>query len=240
VLDILEVDDLDCRFTPQPWSFAVTRAADIDAYWAELTRTNPALYNGRVLLQHTSRFEQRDGRRVFVGEYLETDYKSYLTWRDFGYPENGVRNGFAMAALQSLDGAFLVGEMAAHTANPGRVYFPAGTPDPSDIRGDRVDLGSSVLRELSEETGLSAADADADAGWTLLIDAYRVACMKRLRAKLPAEALEQRIHDFLGRERQPELTRMHAIRSPADFEGLDMPDFMLAYLRRALAEVQAG
>ena len=239
-LDILEVDDLDCRFAPQPWSFAVARAAEIDAHWAELTRANPSLYNGRVLLQHGSRLEERDGRRIFTAEYFETDYKSFLSWRDFGYPEGGVRNGFGMAALQSLDGAFLVGEMAAHTANAGRVYFPAGTPDPNDIRGDRVDLDGSVLRELREETGLRAADGVADPGWTLLFDTYRITCMKRFRAQLSADALVRRIHAFLEQDPQPELARMHIIRGPADFEGLDMPAYMLVYLRRALAEVQAG
>jgi 8-oxo-dGTP pyrophosphatase MutT (NUDIX family) len=238
--DVFEVDDLDCGFAPQPWPFAAARAAEIDAHWAELTRANPTLYNGRVLLQHNSSLEERDGRRILAADYLETDFKSFLAWRDFGYPERGVRNGFAMAALQSLDGAFLVGEMAAHTANAGRVYFPSGTPDRNDIRGDRVDLDGSAARELAEETGLGEADAVADPGWTLLLDPYRIACMKRFRAKLPAEVLAGRIHDFLAQDPRPELARMHIIRSPADFEGLDMPNFMLVYLRRALAEVQAG
>jgi hypothetical protein len=156
--DVLQVDELDCRLVPRPWSFARTRAAAIDAHWRRLIEANPNLFNGRVLLQHDGRVEVAGGRRRFRADYLETDFKSFIAWRDFGFPEAGVRNGFAMAALQAADGGFVVGEMAAHTANAGRVYFPSGTPDPQDLVGDTVDLDGSVRRELMEETGLGDGD----------------------------------------------------------------------------------
>src|SRR5882762_3146621 len=78
-------------------------------------------------------------RRAEIGErlradYFETDFASFLAWRDWGFADKGVFNGFGMGALRSIDGAFVMGEMAAHTANAGRIYFPAGTPDLDDLR----------------------------------------------------------------------------------------------------------
>ena len=95
---------------------------------------------------------------VLRGDYFETDFADFLAWRDFGFPGESVCNGFSMAALQGSDGAFLLGEMAAHTANAGAIYFAAGTPDRQDVFGERVDLAASVTRELEEETGVSAAE----------------------------------------------------------------------------------
>jgi len=80
--------------------------------------------------------------------------EGFLAWRDWGFPDKDVFNGFGMGALRCADGAFVMGEMAGHTANAGRVYFPAGTPDLDDIDGGMVDIVGSVTREVEEETGL--------------------------------------------------------------------------------------
>src|SRR5262249_58082206 len=90
--------------------------------------------------------------------FLETDFDSYIAGRHWGFPDAGVTNCFAQGALRAADGAFLLGVMGAHTAGAGSIYFPSGTPDPKDVTGDMVDLDGSVLRELAEETGLTARD----------------------------------------------------------------------------------
>ena len=51
---------------------------------------------------------------------------------------------------------------------PGRIYFPCGTPDPSDIVDGRVDLDFSVRRELKEETGLDMPNSTPEPGWTMV------------------------------------------------------------------------
>src|SRR5882724_3240194 len=133
---VIRVERLALAFAPQPWRFASDRRAEIDAHFADRQREKPGLWNGRVLLLHRHRLEGP----VFGGAFLETDFASFLAWRDWGFPDAGVTNCFAMGALRGSDGGYLLGLMAPHTATAGKVYFPAGTPDPDDIAGGTVDL----------------------------------------------------------------------------------------------------
>ena len=118
------------------------------------------LFNGRVLLLGRRAIETGpNGVLKLSGAFFETDYADFLAWEEFGDVEEPVSNCFSMAAIRGDDGAFLLGEMAQHTVNAGQIYFPAGTPDPSDVFDDKVDLEASARRELLEETGVDAAEA---------------------------------------------------------------------------------
>jgi 8-oxo-dGTP pyrophosphatase MutT (NUDIX family) len=225
-LSIVAVKRLELRFAPVRWAFAEERRAEIDAHFAELQRARPALWNGRVLLMH--QWNLADD--VFRGAYLQTDFASFIAWRDWGFSDPSVRNSFSMAALQGADGAFVLGVMGAHTANAGKIYFPCGTPDPNDIAGDRVDLDRSVRRELAEETGLDASALKAAPGWTTVFAGLRIAQIKVLRSDQTAAELRARIMDHLRQERQPELADIRIVRGPADLEPM-MPDFVIAFLR---------
>ena len=155
---IHRVTQLDLKCGAWTWPFAAERHADIDAHFARQQAEKPQLWNGRVLLGRNPVFS---GDR-FSADYFETDFASFLAWRDWGFPDNSVFNGFGMGALRGSDGVFVLGEMAAHTANGGRIYFPSGTPDLDDLRDGMVDIPGSVAREVEEETGLTAADYRAD------------------------------------------------------------------------------
>lgn len=227
---VFPVERLDLRFVQKPWAFAETKRAAIDAHFAELQRAKPAIWNGRVLLMH----RQVVSEGTLRGEYLETDFASFTAWRHWGWPAAGVRNCFAAAALASADGAILLGRMAAHTANTGQVYFPCGTPDRSDVAGDRVDLERSVARELKEETGLDLAALTVDPGWTAVVVPGEIAMVKTLRSAETAQALRARIVDFLGRETQPELDEIVIVRGMDDVTPA-MPLFVTAFLERFFA-----
>ena len=154
-----------------------------------------------------------------------------LAWKRLGFPGGGVENAFSMAALRSADGAFLMGEMAPHTSNAGHIYFPAGTPDPSDVFDGRVDLDASARRELHEETGLDAGEAAAAApGWTVVLHAHRVACMKRMALAEPAEQARAKIEALIARDPHPEFSRIHIVRSAADIDPARTPPFVAAYI----------
>jgi hypothetical protein len=225
-LSIVPVQRLELWFAPARWAFAEERRAEIDAHFADLQRARPALWNGRVLLLH--QWSLVDG--TFRGDYLETDFASFIAWRDWDFPDSTVRNSFSMGALQAADGAFLLGVMGAHTANAGKIYFPCGTPDPDDITGDKVDLDGSVRRELAEETGLDCSSLEAEPGWTAVFAGPRIAQIKVLRSNENAMALRARIMDHLMLEQQPELADIRIVRGPADLDPM-MPNFVGAFLR---------
>ena len=144
----------------RPWEWAVREQARIAAHWAAQAKGNSTLFDGRVLVAW--HYEIVDD--VLRGSCLETDFSKFLAWRDFGFPDTSIVNIFAMAALRAEDGAYLMGVMGQHTANPGRIYFPAGTPDPNDVVDGSVDLAGSVIRELMEETGLGTGDVTIGSG----------------------------------------------------------------------------
>src|SRR6266851_1686326 len=158
---IHRVTTLDLGFHPRPWPFADRRRADIDAHFAIRQGEKPELWNGRILLARNPVF---NGDR-FSARYFEADFASFLAWRDWGFPDPGVFNGFGMGALRSSDGAFVLGEMAGHTTNAGRIYFPGGTPDPDDVVDGALDIVASIAREIEEETGLTQADYHPAADW---------------------------------------------------------------------------
>jgi 8-oxo-dGTP pyrophosphatase MutT (NUDIX family) len=231
---ILVVAELDFAFAPRRWRFAEERVEEIAAHWKKLTSARPRLFDGRVLLMGAHEFAQRnDGATILRGEYFETDYKAFLAWRDFGFPDPSVRNGFAMAALQSADGAFVLGEMAAHTANAGAVYFAAGTPDRKDVFGARVDLRASVFRELREETGLESSEVRPSENWFVVDAPPRMACLKPVKVALDTATVKARIEAHLAGEAEPELAGVHIVASPADIDEAHTPPFLVDFLRYA-------
>lgn len=223
---VVRIERLDLAFAPRPWPFAQSRRAEIDANFARRKAERPAMWNGEVLVLYEHAVEGA----VFRGSYLKTDYASFISWIDWGYPESGTRDSFSQGALRSADGAFLLGVMGAHTAQAGKIYFPAGTPDMSDVKGSAVDLTASVWREVEEETGLTAADLDAEPGWHTVFAGAQIAHLKIMQARDDAVTLRARILEFMSRQDPPELGDIRIVRSLADLDP-KMLAFVPVFLR---------
>ena len=222
---IHRVTSLDLPVQPYSWPFAEARRAEILAHFSEQQRDKPKLWNGRVLLGRQPAFS---GVR-FSASYFETDFASFLAWRDWGFPDRHVFNGFGMGALRCADGAFVLGEMGQHTSNAGRIYFPSGTPDLDDVVDGAVDISGSVARELEEETGLVSGDYRSEADWHCVYAGRAMAMIRILHVDFPGDAMRARIEANLARQTLPELSAIHLVRGTGDLTAA-MPSFVTAFL----------
>jgi len=227
---IHRVTQLDLKFQPWSWPFADERRADIAAHFAVKQREKPKMWNGPILLARKPVFT---GNR-FSASYFDIDFASFLAWRDWGFPDKGVFNGFGMGALRCSDGAFVLGEMSQHTANGGRIYFPSGTPDLNDVSGGAVDMPGSVGREVEEETGLTSKDYRPGAHWDCVVSGSAIAMIQILDVDGSGEALQARIEDNLARQSQPEFAAIHLVRALSDLTSA-MPRFVTAFIEAQLS-----
>jgi hypothetical protein len=223
---------IEARLEPFDWRWAEENAEAIATHWAKRKAAKPAIFNGRVLMIA----ETQEQGETLHARFFATDYANLLAWLDWDAPDRSVQNGFAMGAMAGSDGAFLLGVMGPQTSQAGRVYFPAGTPDLSDVLADgTVDLATSITREIEEETGLAPPDYAIEPGWIVTQVRGYTALMQSVRLPVPAETARARILDHLGRESEPELADIRIARGLADIDEAAMPDYLKAFLRWSFA-----
>jgi 8-oxo-dGTP pyrophosphatase MutT (NUDIX family) len=222
------VDRVEGRRETQDWPWAMRNQEAIDANWARRRATKPKMFNGRVLVVRRLDFTERHCRMI----YSEVDFKDFLAWLDLGQPDETIVNGFAAGALQGSDGAFICGVMAEHTANAGRIYFAAGTPDRSDVRADgSVDLAGSLERELVEETGLPADAYVIDDPWIVIRVWPALALVRRVVLRETAEEAARRIRATIAAQAEPELADVRIIRGVDDIDPARMPQYVQHFFR---------
>ncbi|QRE75569.1 NUDIX hydrolase [Methylobacterium aquaticum] len=222
---------IDARMVAHDWAWARDNRAAIQAHWERRRAERPAMFNGTVLMLR--RWSLAAG--VLEAELFEAEYAALTALKDWGFPDGSVLNVFAAAVPRTRDGTFLLGEMGPHTAAAGRVYFPCGTPDPTDIdAGGRVDLAASALRELREETGLVAPEGP-DPGWIVVRDGGLMALLRPVQLAEDEALLRERIAGHLAAEAEPELSAIVGVRASADLDPARMPGFVRHYLASVLA-----
>jgi 8-oxo-dGTP pyrophosphatase MutT (NUDIX family) len=230
-LEIVPVERVEITVAPWQWDFAVQRRVEIDAHFAARKERQPALWNGRVLLLRDYRIESS----MLSGSSFETDFASFVAWRDWNFPDPDVFNVFAMAAVRGADGGYLLGEMGEHTASAGFLYFPCGTPDPKDVADGLLDLGGSAARELLEETGIDIITLSPRPGWSLVRERNFIALIKSFTAAEKAEHLRARVMRYLASGAHPELSDIHIVRDPGDLTA-EIPAFVIAFLESVWRE----
>jgi 8-oxo-dGTP pyrophosphatase MutT (NUDIX family) len=230
---ITHVTALDVRCVERAWPWADANQAAIEAFWDEAKAKQPKLFDGPVFMFTDVRIESGTlGALCF-----ETRFSKLLYAKTLGFPDPAVVNGFAMGALRAADGAFLLGVMGPETASRGQVYFPAGTPDPSDRRDDgTLDLMGSVVRELAEETGLRNGDYHIGEDWVAVRDGGLLAFLRPVRLPEPAAEARARMLGRMKQLKEQELSDIYVARDAGDVDEHRMPAFTQAFLRWALVQ----
>lgn len=231
-----DITDIHLRLRSGGWPLTDDFRPKIEAHWAACVAANPHLWNGRVL--GTLAPGQPGGitiqEGVLTGEAVEGDFAGFLAWRDWGFPEIGIRNLFGSALVMSSDEALILGVMGATTANAGRMYPPGGSLEPADVDAHgEVDVIASIERELKEETGLNAAEAVVD-GMMVAFDGPRVSVGRVLRFPMPADDLVSTIMAELDRQEERELERVVAFRSRAELDRPEVTGYSRAFAGRLL------
>lgn len=168
-------------------SFDAENRAEIERYWQAALAASPRLWNGPFFMFEDVRIEGG----VLSATGRPTDFATFLFWRDNGRPAGATHiTGTSMPVM--ADGSLFAIRMAAHTANAGKIYFPAGSFDAADITGGHFDVTCNIGRELAEETGLEFREADADSAFTAVCIAGAIHVTRRNRMPFDfAEAAER-------------------------------------------------
>jgi 8-oxo-dGTP pyrophosphatase MutT (NUDIX family) len=203
---------------PHPW--VLENEAPIAANWQREIAANPRLFNGQMVFQRKLSFE--DGH--IEGRAHMVPFAAFLHWRRAGRGPGG-HHLFAMPMILSADGAVIAIRMAETTANPGRVYSPAGSLDSQDVKDGFCDLDGNMRRETKEETGLDLGDMQVDPICRAVHIANSVAIFRLFRSALSEAEFRRRVTEHIATDPEPEISELIGIRSP-DPEAHDYPPFM--------------
>jgi len=224
------------------WAFARLNASEIDRHFERRKRDNPAFFNGTVLLM-CGLMERWGGEQggLVEGRLLRSDFKSFLFWRESGYPEAGVRDAFGSAIVVSADGQVLLVRQRPGQVNEGLTYLPGGFIDQRDVGEDgAVDIVASVRRELEEETGLQAGDVQRAGDLVLVASGAQLSIGVVLRSPHSADGLRERIGRFLNRETDPELADVIFAGADCDLRGHRVARFTQLALGEVFRRLAAG
>ena len=229
----------DCRLVAsgQGWAFAREQTEAIEAHWRKRLVTHPGYFNGVVYAMADgdtlgSAFE--DG--VFSAALVATDFKSFLYWKESGYPQAGIRDAFGSAILRSSEGHVLLGRQSAGNINAGQAYLPGGFIDQRDVAADgTIDIGASIARELEEETGLTAGEVQAEPGLRIITIGHQVSMAREFRSALGADELRALILSRIGVDAEAELMDMVIVRALADLSEVEVPPYTALALKHVFA-----
>jgi 8-oxo-dGTP pyrophosphatase MutT (NUDIX family) len=199
---------------------------EIEENWLAEHTANPALYNGDMLLHRNIRLNTNGHLRAVAHV---VSFATFLWWRK--QPDRPIgQHLFSIAVPVTTDGAVLAIEMAAHTANPGRVYCAGGSLDRNDIRGDKVDIVGNMHREVSEETGIDLGQSAGFGSLRAIMLNRAVTVFRPYYLNFDADEATARVLAHMERDDEKEIAGPVIIRD-GDTAGRNYAGFMEPILK---------
>ncbi|WP_028746207.1 DNA mismatch repair protein MutT [Rhizobium mesoamericanum] len=205
---VFPIAGLDLRVLAGDHPFYVAEREAIRENWEKETTTNPALFDGRMVFQ--KRLALTDSGLVGEGHLIP--FSTFMWWRRQLNRQGGIHL-FAYPVLESSDGALVAIRMGSHTANPGQVYFAAGSLEPQDITNGRCDVDGNMRREVMEETGLDLNEAKTGHRYYASHARRTVTVLRLFRFDLTADQMIEKIHAHMLVADDKEIAGAVAIRS---------------------------
>ncbi|UAC48059.1 hypothetical protein K6959_15970 [Bacillus aquiflavi] len=119
--------------------------------WDEQKKQNSSLHNGVVF---TITNMKRTPKELSV-TVAKSDYKHYLYTINNKNCEYPCKVIYACAAVITKDRHLVIGRMNTQTSTPGRLQFPGGGIDETDLKGTILDLQGNMNKEIKEEIGIN-------------------------------------------------------------------------------------
>ncbi|WJH39905.1 NUDIX hydrolase [Aliirhizobium terrae] len=205
---VFPASSAEIRVLDGPHPFCLSDSDEIAANWQREVTANPALFDGQMVFHRELRVIE--GR--IEGEGHVVPYSAFLWWRRKADRQGGVHL-FCYPVLVSADGALIAVTMGNHTANPGQVYFAAGSLEPMDVVDGRCDMEANMRREVLEETGLDLLQCRSDAGFHAVRLGRTIALCKLYRFEATAEEIVASIEAHMQVAEDDEIAGAVIIRS---------------------------
>ncbi len=142
--------EVEIEYTQNLVQLSSERKNEIEEFWMEINQDG--LFHRGEVFNVDSLIEQESLYKIMLNC---TDYAHYLhTVRNHIADEEGCKVVFGAGLVETNDSKFVFGEMANHTAYPGRLQCVGGGLSWDDKKGNHFDIKESVLRELNEELGI--------------------------------------------------------------------------------------
>lgn len=230
---VVPIQNIEARIEPGMHLLDRLYADKIADHWKKEVGKNPHLFNGEFYL--SIGYGIKNGR--FIVTQRRTCYATFLYWYRNKVAMPGVANVFSIAAMVCNDDKIIVGQMADHTINGGKLFLPAGSISDDDRVGTSLDYEGCMVREVAEETGIVLEAHQGEPCYMMIEMEGMIALIKRYHLPQTSETLIKQIRSNLPHLPEQELTDVCAF-SPGELDER-MPDFLREFQKFRFLEYKA-